>query len=528
MYVVLEGALVFSNDDDGRLWRIDDGSEPVAITPEPASPRAQRYADMVASPDGDAIVCVRESHGGTGEPVNELVSVPARGGGEPRVVASGSDFYSSPRYAPDGRLAWLTWDHPRMPWNGTELWVDGERVAGGATESVFQPEWSPDGHLQYVSDRGGWWNLYRDGELLFEAEAEFGWPQWVFRMTTYAFLVDGRIACSWWSSGFPHVGVLDPATGRMDELELDYLPSGPAVRSDGKLVTYVGSSPTRTPAIVVLDPATGQLSVEARSTTDEPDASFVSVPQALEYDSHGRTAHALFYPPVNPDFEGPAEERPPLIVMSHGGPTAQADPELDLRTQFWTTRGFAVVDVNYGGSTGYGRAYRDLLHEQWGVIDLEDCAEAALSLAREGRVDGERLAIRGGSAGGYTTLCALAWTDVFRAGASYFGVADIEALFAETHKFESRYDLWLVPEDRRRERSPIHRADEITAAVIIFQGLDDAIVLPSQAELIVEALKRRGVEYEYHVYEGESHGFRKAESIIDSLEKELAFYLRVL
>lgn len=527
-YVVLDGALVFSNDDDGRLWRIDGGSEPVAITPEPESPRALRYADMVASRDGATIVCVRESHRSGTEAVNELVSLPADGGADPEVVASGADFYSSPRYSQDGRLAWLTWDHPRMPWEGTELWVDGERVAGGASEAIFQPEWSPDGDLHWISDRSGWWNVYREDEPLHQAEAEFGWPQWVFRMTTYAFLDDGRIACMWSHRGFPHVGLLDPSSGELTELTPEYLPDGPTLRSDGKRVSYVGGSPTRTSVVAVLDPEAGTTEVVARSTPDEPDPAFVSEAEPLEYDSNGRTAHALFYAPVNPDFEGPADDLPPLIVMSHGGPTAQTGPELDLRTQFWTTRGFAVVDVNYGGSTGYGRAYRDLLHEQWGVVDLEDCTEAALSLARDGRVDGERLAIRGGSAGGYTTLCALAWTDVFHAGASYFGVADIEALFAETHKFESRYDLWLVPEDKRRERSPIHRADEITAAVIIFQGLDDAIVLPSQAELIVEALKRRGVEYEYHVYEGESHGFRKAETIIDSLEKELAFYLRVL
>lgn len=528
VYVVLGDSVVFSNDDDGRLWRIDGGAEPVPITPAPDEPRALRYADPVAQAGGERIICVRESHSGGAEPVNELVSVAADGGREPEVIASGADFYSSPRVNPDGRLAWLSWDHPRMPWNGTELWVDGDRVAGGPEESIFQPEWSPDGRLHWVSDRSGWWNLYRDGEPLYEAEAEFGWPQWVFGMTTYAFLADGRIVCSWWSRGFPHVGVLDPTTGALSELAPDHLPDGPTLRSDGERVSYVGASPTRTSVIAVLDPDTGATDVVARSTPDEPDPAFVSEAEPLEYASHGRTAHALFYPPVNPEFEGPADELPPLIVISHGGPTAQTGPELDLRTQFWTTRGFAVVDVNYGGSTGYGRAYRDLLHEQWGVVDLEDCVEAALALARDKRVDGARLVIRGGSAGGYTTLCALAWTDVFHAGASYFGVADIEALFAETHKFESRYDLWLVPRDKLGERSPIHRADEITAAVIIFQGLDDAVVLPSQAELIVAALEQRGVEYEYHAYEGESHGFRKAETIIDSLEKELAFYLRVL
>jgi dipeptidyl aminopeptidase/acylaminoacyl peptidase len=423
-----------------------------------------------------------------------------------------------------------------MPWDGTELWTadlegrGAELAAGGPQESIFQPEWSPDGQLHWVSDRTGWWNLYREGEPLHPAEAEFGAPQWAFGMSTYAFLEDGRIACTWSSAGFTHIGLLDPASGKLDELDVDYVPvgRGPCVRSDGRRVSYVGASPARVPAVVVLDPDSGELRVMKRSAGEEPDPGYLSAPQAIEYDSHGRRAHALFYPPANRDFEAPGGERPPLIVMSHGGPTAQAGPELDLKTQFWTTRGFAVVDANYGGSTGYGRAYRELLRGQWGVVDLEDCTEAAVALAREGLVDAGRLAIRGGSAGGYTTLCALAFTDVFHVGASYYGVADIEPLFTDTHKFESRYELSLVPRGKARERSPIHAVDRITAPVIVFQGLDDPVVPPAQAELIVKALEERGIPHEYHAYEGESHGFRKAETIIDSLEAELAFYGRIL
>jgi dipeptidyl aminopeptidase/acylaminoacyl peptidase len=324
--------------------------------------------------------------------------------------------------------------------------------------------------------------------------------------------------------------VLDPETGELEELDVSHAPTFRAaqLRSDGRRVAYVGASPTRAPAVVVVDTADGALTVVARSTEDEPDPGYLSVPEAIEFPSGGRTAHALFYPPRNRDFEAPDDERPPLIVLSHGGPTSQAEPALDLRTQFWTSRGFAVVDVNYGGSTGYGRAYRELLRGQWGVVDLEDCTEAALHLARAGSADGERLAIRGGSAGGYTTLCALAFTDAFDAGASYYGVADIEALFGDTHKFESRYDYALVPPEKARERSPIHFVDRITAPVIVFQGLDDPVVPPAQAQLIVDALAERGVEHEYHAYEGESHGFRKAETIIDSLQSELRFYGRVL
>jgi dipeptidyl aminopeptidase/acylaminoacyl peptidase len=259
-----------------------------------------------------------------------------------------------------------------------------------------------------------------------------------------------------------------------------------------------------------------------------PDAGYLSVPDAIEFPSGGRTAHALLYKPRNRDFEPPADERPPLIVLSHGGPTSQAEPTLDLRTQFWTSRGFAVVDVNYGGSTGYGREYRELLRGQWGVVDLEDCTEAALHLAHEALVDLDRLAIRGGSAGGYTTLCALCFTDAFHVGASYYGVADVEALFADTHKFESHYEYQLIPPDNARERSPIHHVERISAPVILFQGLDDPVVPPAQSRRIAEALAARGIEYELHEYEGESHGFRKAETIIDSLEAELRFYGRVL
>ena len=536
VFAVLGGDVVFSNDDDARVYRVSPGAEPVPLTPEPSKRRGLRYADFAVAPDGSRIVCVRESHEGDGEPVNEIVAFPASGG-DADVVASGHDFYAAPRVSPDGsRLAWLSWDHPRMPWEGTELWVakadgrDAELVTGGRAESVVQPDWSRDGRLHWVSDRSGWWNVYRDGEPLHPAEAEFAMPLWVFGQSMYAFLDDGRIACAWSSDGFPHLGLLDPESGAMEELELERLPMlrSARIRSDGRRVVYVGASARCGPAVVSLDVPAGDQTVLARATEDEPDPRYLSEPRPIEFESHGRTAHALYYPPRNDDFEAPADGRPPLLVLSHGGPTAQTEPALDLRTQYWTSRGIAVVDVNYGGSSGYGRAYRELLRGQWGVVDLEDCTEAARHLARAGEADGRRLAIRGGSAGGYTTLCALVFTDVFHVGASYYGVADIEALMRETHKFESRYEEALVPRQKARERSPIHFVDRISAPLIVFQGLDDTVVPPAQAELIVAALKERGIEHEYHPYEGESHGFRKAETIIDALEAELRFYGRVL
>src|SRR6476469_6465873 len=422
---------------------------------------------------------------------------------------------------------------PRMPWDGTELRVanadggDARRVAGGDAESVMQPRWDADGRLHWISDRSGWWNLYREGEALYPAEAEFGMPMWVFGQSSYVFLDDGRIACTWSSLAFPHLGVVDPDSGTMEELHPQRLPSLRAarIRTDGRRVAYVGASPSLGPAVVVLDAGDERAVMHA---SDDPDPGVISEARPIEYESHGRAAHALYYPPRNDGFEAPEGERPPLLVMSHGGPTAQTEPALDLEIQFWTSRGIAVVDVNYGGSSGYGRAYRELLRGEWGVVDLEDCTEAALHLARAGEVDGDRLAITGGSAGGYTTLCALVFTDEFDVGASYYGVADVEMLAADSHKFESRYEQGLVPREKQRERSPIHYVERISAPVIVFQGLDDPVVPPAQAELIVAALAERGIEHEYHAYEGESHGFRKAETIIDALEAELRFYGRIL
>jgi dipeptidyl aminopeptidase/acylaminoacyl peptidase len=534
-YAVAGGTLWFSNDADGRVYRVEPGSPPRPITPEPPAPRALRYADFDVAPHGRTIHCVRESHTGAGEPVNELVALDPSGETEPRVVTTGADFYAAPRVSPDGTtIAWLSWNHPRMPWDGTELWrapVAGgapELVAGGPEVSVASPLWSADGVLHWVSDESGWWNLYADGRALHPADAEFGWPAWVFADDPYAFLHDGRIACAWTNDGFTQLGVLDPVSGALHELETEYTPRVPCLATDGRVIAYVGASPTRLAALVAVDPQGAELTVVARSSDREPDPDYVSVAEPIEYESAGgRRAHALFYRPRNADFAAPDGEQPPLIVRTHGGPTAQTTPDLRLQMQYWTSRGFAVVDVNYGGSTGYGRAYRELLRGQWGVVDLEDCVHAALHLAKLGEVDGERLCIAGGSAGGYTTLCALAFTDVFHAGANYYGVADLRSMFADTHKFESRYGDGLVPAEEMDRRSPINAVDRIDAALIVFQGLEDAVVPPSQSELIVDALARRGVVHEYHTYEGEQHGFRKADTIVDAMRSELRFYGRV-
>jgi dipeptidyl aminopeptidase/acylaminoacyl peptidase len=547
-YFVGEGVVFFCNFTDQRMYRQDGEGTPVAITPEPASPAALRYADGRLTPDGQTIICVRESHEGE-EILNELVAFPADGSVEPRVIVSGSDFYAFPRISPDGqRLAWISWDHPRMPWDGTELWeaelTDDRQlgkqrlVAGGPTESVVQPQWGPDGALYFVSDRTGWWNLYRHAdagdEPLAPKEAEFGVPMWFFGLANYVFLADGRIACAYSTEGMERLALLRPGGG-VEDLEVSHVPEVlPTLRSHGTRLAYIGASAIDPAAVVTLDVETERLEIVAVSLEDEIPRGYISEPRAIEFPTDGGlSAHALFYGPANEEYEAPPDERPPLIVISHGGPTGQAGSELDPRIQFWTSRGIAVVDVNYGGSSGYGRAYRERLNGEWGVVDTADCLNAARFLIAEGEVDSERLAIRGGSAGGYTTLCALAFHDLFAAGASYYGVADTETLDDDTHKFESRYLEGLIgpyPEtaDLWKERSPIHFADQMSCPVILFQGLEDLVVPPAQAEVMVEALKRNGIPYAYLAFEGEQHGFRRAETIRRTLEAELYFYGRIL
>ncbi|HEY3020395.1 MAG TPA: S9 family peptidase [Solirubrobacteraceae bacterium] len=527
-----DAAVVFSNDADGRLYRQDAGGEPYPITPEPPTPRALRYADLSAR--GDLLVCVRETHGG-GEAVNELVTLPAHGG-DVRIVATGHDFFAAPRPSPGGeRLAWLTWEHPRMPWDGTELWVDGERVAGGPEESIVCPAWSPDGALHFVSDRTGWWNLYRldpDGpRALTDLEAELGEPLWAFGLQTYAFLDDGSIACAVAEGGRTWLGRLAPG-GDLQRVDAERSPFW-TLASDGRRVAYSGAGPTKGQAIVVVDLERGDEEVIATAAERDLDPAWISVPREIAFPAgDGASAHALFYPPANPDATAPEGERPPLLVLSHGGPTGRTTDALDVEIQFWTSRGFAVVDVNYGGSTGYGRAYRERLDGAWGIVDVADCVAAARHLSEAGEADGARIAIRGSSAGGYTTLRALTATDAFAAGASHYGVADLEALARDTHKFESRYlDRLVGPypaaADVYRERSPIHHVDDLSCPVILLQGLEDPVVPPAQAEAMAAALDRKGIPYAYLAFPGEQHGFRKAETIRRAAEAELAFYGRI-
>jgi len=523
-YVVDNGVVYFSNFADQRLYRNDR-----PITAEDGA----RYADARLTPDGQTIVCVRQLND-----VNDVVAIPADGSAPPLTIVRGHDFFSNPRISPDGqRLAWISWDHPRMPWDGTDLWVgnlDGgaaEHVAGGPEESIFQPEWSPAGELHFVSDRTGWWNIYSTRAPHDPMEAEFGRPQWVFGMSTYAFLPGGRVAAIYSRDGLDHLALYEDGAWR--PFDLPYTAFAPQLVAWGERLAFIAASSSEPAAVIACDPATGQTEVLRRGFDAALDPGHISRPEPMSFPTEGgQTAHAIFYPPANADYQAPEGERPPLIVVSHGGPTSQTQARFEPAIAFWTSRGFAVVDVNYGGSTGYGRAYRERLKGQWGIVDTADCINAARYLVEQGRVDGRRLAIRGGSAGGYTTLCALTFHDVFRAGASYYGVADLEELATDTHKFESRYlDTLIGPYPERadlyRARSPIHFAGQLSCPVILFQGLEDKVVPPSQAEVMVEALKAKGLPYAYLTFEGEQHGFRRAETIQRTLEAELYFYSRV-
>ena len=551
-YLIHRRTAFFSNFADQRLYRQDPAGDPVPITPE--SGGRDRYADGRVTPDGRWLICVRERHPDPDDPsrvTNELVAIPPDGSSEPTTIRSGRDLYSTPRFSPDGSmLCWLEWDLPWMPWDGCEVFVadlggdssvdNARQVAGRAgEESIFQPAWSPAGDLHFVSDRTGWWNLYRerDGHVhaLHPAEVEFGWPQWVFGMSAYGFLGDGRIACVRGSHGVQRLAILDPESGELIDVDVPHSAMWPELDVERDGVAFVGGGPSIPDQVVLLDVTARSMDVLRSSSSMDVDEGYLSIPRQIEFPTEGGvTAFAHFYPPRSLEATGPDDQRPPLIVKSHGGPTAEATPGFDLEAQFWTSRGFALVDVNYGGSTGFGRAYRRRLNGNWGIVDTADCINAARWLAEQGEVDGGRLLITGGSAGGYTTLCALTMHDGFAAGTSYFGLADLESFVGGgTHKFESRYLFSLVgpyPEEaeRYRSRSPIHHTDGISCPMLLLQGAEDRVVPPSQAGIMVEALRQKGLPHAYVLFEGEQHGFRKAESTRAALEAELSFYAQVL
>jgi dipeptidyl aminopeptidase/acylaminoacyl peptidase len=542
-YAVSGGTIVFSNFTDQRLHLQHAGSQPLPLT----SAESMRYADGVIDERRKLLFCVREDHSGPGEAVNSLTRVELDGSDAGTILVSGNDFYSSPRLSPDGsQLAWLTWNHPNMPWDGTELWIgtlsgdgsllDKNRVAGGAAESIFQPEWSPDGTLYFASDRTGWWNLYcrSDGGIdpLCPMDAEFGQPQWVFGSSLYGFSSETRIICTYSRNGRDHLAALDTLTMELGNIDLPFSAIS-QIQTSRNRVVFIGASSTESTCIVSLDLTTKELAVLRRSRSVTVDAGYLAEARAVEFPtSGGLSAHGYFYPPRNRDYTAPANENPPLLVMSHGGPTSSSSGSLKYAIQYWTSRGIAVLDVNYGGSSGHGRAYRERLNGNWGMVDVDDCVNGARYLVDRGQADGNRLAIRGGSAGGYTTLCALTFRDVFKAGASHYGVSDLEALAKDTHKFESRYlDRLIGPYPERSdlylERSPIHFTDRLSCALILFQGLEDKVVPPDQAEKMADVVRAKKLPVALLMFEGEQHGFRKAENIKRVLEAELYFYSKV-
>jgi dipeptidyl aminopeptidase/acylaminoacyl peptidase len=546
-WLPIPAGLVFCEFTDQRLWLLPAGAtEPVALTPEPADAAALRYAELALV--GDEVWCIRERY--TGPVVDRMfVAVATDGSLAVRDLIGGSDFLYGPRLSPDGRhLAWLAWDHPNMPWDGTQLRVapveggsvgPAATILGGLTEAVQQPEWADDETLYALTDRSGWWNLVRvpiaGGEPvpLHPAEEEFGAPQWQLGQRTYAVLSDGRLAVTH-GTGERSLGLLDPATGELTDLDLPFRTWAPSISVAGNTLVGIASSPQSSTAVVTVDLADGTTETVRRASALVIDPRYLPVPsiEALP-GPHGRTVHAIVYPPANPDFTAPNGQLPPYVVFVHGGPTAQVMATRDAEKAFFTTRGIGVIDVNYGGSTGYGRAYRELLREQWGIVDVEDCVAAAQSLATAGRADGARLVIRGGSAGGWTVLAALTGTDAFAAGASYYGVAELLTFAEDTHDFESRYLDGLIgplPQTRERyiERAPLSHVDGLSCPVLLLQGAEDRVVPPSQAELFRDALVRKAIPHAYLLFEGEQHGFRKAETVIAALSAELSFYGQVL
>jgi dipeptidyl aminopeptidase/acylaminoacyl peptidase len=538
------GSVFFTNYADQRLWQIEPDEAPRPITTE--SPL--RFADFVHDDAHKRLISVCEDHTNSGhEPANRIVAI-SLADSKVTSLVEGADFYSNTRLSPDGRqIAWLSWNHPNMPWDGTELFVapiavDGSlgkprKVAGGDDESIFQPSWSPDGTLYFVSDRTNWWNLFadRDGtsQPVLPVDAEFGAPQWVFGTTTYGFQPDGSIIARYTRGGKWSVTRIDPHSGKHEPIKLPYSNISSIDVATNRAYAIAGS-PVEPESLVEIDLTTGQSQMIRRSSPVQPDRDYTSIPETIEFPTDGgKTAHAFYYPPANRDFRGPKSEAPPLLVLIHGGPTSATAAQFRLTTQYWTSRGFGVCDVNYGGSTGYGREYRDRLRDAWGVVDVHDAVNAACFLADKGKADRTKLMIRGGSAGGYTALACLTFSDVFRCGASLYGISDLALMVRDTHKFESRYLdrlVGLYPQDeaRYRERSPIFHLDRFKRPVILLQGLEDKVVPPNQAELILESLKKRGVPVAYVPFPGEQHGFRKAENIIRAHEAELYFYSRIL
>ncbi|MBI5963373.1 MAG: S9 family peptidase [Chloroflexi bacterium] len=542
-FMVEDSVIYFSNFKDQHIYRQPPGGQPEVLTPTDG----YYYADLILDKNLNRIICIREDHTGGGEAVNTIVSISLSGDDE-RILVQSNNFYSSVRLSPDGtKLAYLTWNHPNMPWDGCELWLadvhadgtlhDFKLIAGSITESVFQPEWSPEGILHFVGETTGWWNHYRWAddkvEALYPMDAEFGEPQWVFGMSTYGFVSPTKILCCYSQNSLWHLAYLDTASKRLAKIETPFTQIND-IRVGNGFAIFTAGSPTQPFTLVRMDTATGKMESIKQAFEVTVDSEYLSTATPITFPTTGgKEAHAIYYAPKNKDYAGLEGERPPLMVMSHGGPTSATVTALRYSLQYWTSRGFAVLDVNYGGSTGYGREYRQRLNGNWGIVDVDDCCNGALYLVEKGLANPNRLAIRGGSAGGYTTLACLTFrNEVFKAGASYYGISDLEVLELDTHKFESRYSHSLVgPYPERKDlyfdRSPIHFIQNLSCPIILFQGDEDKVVPPAQSQAMFEAVRDKELPVAYLLFEGEQHGFRKAENIKRSLEAEFYFYSRI-
>jgi dipeptidyl aminopeptidase/acylaminoacyl peptidase len=541
-YAVVAGVVVFSERTNGTVWLIEADSPPRRIE----TPDGCRYADFEFDFPRGRVLAVREDHRDRPptDPKAAIVALPLDKGGTEAILVEGPDFLSSPRLSLDGgRLCWIAWNHPAMPWDGTKLFAAGVTregaigaariVAGQIAEAIVQPEWAADGALYFCSDQTGWWNLYvlrgNKIEPLAPVDAEIGGPHWVFRQRYYDFLPDGRIVAAVVRNGIRSAATI--ADGKISPFGIGQVQECPRRFGDG--LAFIATPPAAPPSVCVLPRMNGGVPSIIRSAAPAMvPLETISLGAPIDFLARGGRAHAFWYPPKNRDYEGPPGELPPLVVLSHGGPTSMATNSFSLGVQWWTSRGFGVVDVNYGGSTGFGRAYREQLNGQWGVVDVKDCAAAAAHLVQRGLVDGARLVIRGGSAGGFTTLAALTSLDIFKAGASFYGVGDLMLLARDTHKFESRYlDRLIGPLPQAQalygERSPINHIDKLACPVIFFQGEDDKTVPPNQAQTMVAAMTARGLPVAYYSFAGEGHGFRKAETLRRALELELDFYGRI-
>jgi dipeptidyl aminopeptidase/acylaminoacyl peptidase len=550
-YTVDKGVVYFSNYKDQRLYRQHSAAVPASSnTPECLNtPTGMRFAEAVFDSPRHRLIAVCEDHHSNSDVVvNSIAAIALDGSGRVTTLAQGSDFYAMPKLSPSGeKLAWLCWSHPNMPWDATQLFVsnfneDGslsapDLIAGAVDESVAQPEWSPDSELYFISDRNGWWNIYRHRngtvESVHQRQSEFCRASWHLGYSSYAFSSSEQMICSYNEKGFWNIGLIDLKSKQLCEIKTDFTDIW-WLKILGRRAVFRGASPSCPQAIIFLDIDSGACQSIAKSTNLVLEPAMISEPVAIEFPTaNGQSAYGFYYRPKNKNYCGPETDKPPLLVKVHGGPTSMALTLLNLEIQFWTSRGFAVLDVNYSGSTGYGRAYRERLAGTWGIADVADCINGALYLVEIGAVDAKRLLISGGSAGGFTTLCALTFEETFKAGASYYGISDLESMRRETHKFESHYLDKLVGEyparlDTYRERSPLHHIDQLCRPIAFFQGSEDKIVPPNQTEMMVDELRRRKIPVACLIFENEQHAFRRAETIRRSLDGELYFYSKVL